>query len=172
MMTSEFKQAMDEALDFLSANNAPKTYLPYQYVHFQRQVDFVYDHGQRIVNNIYPVTGINRMLVDIEQQTGWKLREAQTAAATKVNETVFYRNSVARVMAESARPILRLITSERQRQRLREATRSVFYVARDRGLGDIFESEYVNDFVADYYRDDIQLFQDVLGEAELDVHEP
>ena len=73
MKKKEVFGAIDAIVEFLETRSAPQTYLPYQYIHFQRQVDFIYDEGVRCVDKVYPITKIDLMLHDIAEMAGLDL---------------------------------------------------------------------------------------------------
>ncbi|WP_280571280.1 hypothetical protein, partial [Chromohalobacter sp. 296-RDG] len=159
MQPQEVRSALEQVLRLLQDYAQPSSYLPYQHIHFQRQTDFVYDEGQRLVERLYTTTQIDRMLSDIGARTGANLAQSEGATAPKANETRFYRNAWMRALVEPAKPALKGLLSPQRWAALKQATRNWVFVSSDRKLQAIFDSDYIRDFIMDYYRDDLRLFE-------------
>lgn len=161
MKPKAVQNAVDSALRLLRDHQAPKSYLPHQYIHFQRQIDFIYDQDKRLVEHIYSTRQIDRMLEHISAATGIRLAHPGNPAEVKANETRFYRNTWIRVLVESSKPVLKAVLREERWESLKQATQHRVFTSSDRRLQAIFDSDHVRDFIADYYQDDIDLFETV-----------
>lgn len=152
---------VDQLLRLLEDYRRPGSYLPYQYIHFQRQVDFVYHEGECLVENVYTIDRVDKMVAEIGARFGTNLAQMDGASASRANETRFYRNALVRSVVKPAKPILKICLSPRQWGTLKEVVGKYMFVSSDKSLRSIFNSDYVREFIADYYQDDIRLFQRV-----------
>lgn len=162
MKTFEIKKTIDTTISFLLSHK--DDYLPYQYIHFQKQIDFIYDGQERIVKNVYPVSYLPEMLIDIDNKLNTRFAEQAGSGNGRVNQTIVYRNAFVRNAVEVTKPVLKSFLGPESRKSLREKTAGFFFVPRDKKLKDIFDSFYVHDFIRDYYASDIE-FVYKLGSA-------
>lgn len=158
----EVQAVVDQTLRLLQDYQQPASYLPYEYIHFQRQVDFIYDQGGRMVENVYPIDLIDEMLADLGERIGIRLGQSGQVPATEANHARYYRNPLIRSAVEPAKPVLKALLSAGRWEAFRRATWDWVFVPQDRKpeIQAVFESDKVRDFIADYYRDDIRLFRD------------
>lgn len=153
MKTEDIRRAVDKAIKFLLSYGEP--YLPYQYIHFQEQVDFIYDGRERLVSNVYPISAIPEMLVDIGNKLNTRLEGEAGNGDSRANQTTVYRNTFVRAVAETTKPILKSFLGPESRKSLREKAAGFFFIPRDKKLKDIFDSSYVQDFIREYYASDL-----------------
>lgn len=131
-------------------------YLPFQYIHFQKQIDFIYDGQDRLVSNIYLISDIHEMLADIGNKLDTSFAGQAGNYGGRANQTIVYRNALVRAVAESTKPVLKSFLGPESRKSLREKVAGFFFVPRDKKLKDIFDSSYVQDFIREYYASDIE----------------
>lgn len=159
MDPQEVKEAVDAAINYLSHNKKCQKLLPHAYIHFQRQTDYVQLDGELIVPNVFTTHQISRMFADIEQRTGLNISHNPGSARERANQSLVFRNSILQWSFYRIRPILRFMLRPQNRTKITETFKGFFYVRRDERLGGIFQSEYVNDFISNYYKEDIELYQ-------------
>jgi len=159
----ELRDELDSVIHLLKDYSEDYSYLPYKYIHFQRQRDFIYDGRERLVDHVYDMSNIETMISDIEGRLTGGLREGSRTSSATVNETVVYRGRIARHMYGGAKRVLTPYLSHEARKTLRSGFRNWFHVSRDKKLLDIFYSQSVRGFVEEYYGCDIKVYQDVSG---------
>lgn len=153
MSPADIKKEVDKAIEVLRDHMDEQSYLPYKYIHFQRQVDFIFDGQEPLVRQVYQVFEIPKMLAEIANQLNIGLEEVEIKRGLRTNQSIVYRNALIRVMTETTKPLLKSIFGPDARKKLR----AWFYVSRDKKYSDIFGSSYVRDFIQDYYASDIRL---------------
>lgn len=157
----EVRAMIEGSIDFLSRQPREQHLLPPEYIHFQKQLDYVELNGMRIVDKLYTVDNVNVLLEDVGRIVGQKLVEHSLQdGGIRRNSSVVYRNDILRRVIETARPFTnRLVNglSDRAKQKIRDRV----YVPRDKRMTDLFSADNVQQFIRDYYADDILLFHQV-----------
>ncbi|WP_018995112.1 sulfotransferase family 2 domain-containing protein [Thioalkalivibrio sp. ALJ2] len=159
--TDKIRAEIQGSIDFLQRQPGHQHQLPAEYIHFQKQVDYVYLNGVQILDSLYLVDEVKTLLQDVSTRTGMDLLEREGRSDSRqANRSVVYRNQVVRRLVGASRPFARMVYHafpKSTQQRLE----SIIYVPRDTRLKPLFCSEYVNAFVNDYYREDLELYNDV-----------
>lgn len=161
LKTQNIKKEISNTIKVLKNFQADKSYLPSQYIHFQRQVDFICLDGQRLINHVYDISHLSTMLVEIGKRLGVSLNNIQAYPDTKTNKTFVYRNRIIRLASEITRPILKPLIPSIIREKISQYLLDLLYVPRQKGLQDIFDSQYIKDFISDYYAMDILLHKQI-----------
>lgn len=159
------RKELDDTIKILEHYSEESSYLPYQYIHFQRQIDFIDDQGERIVNHVNDISDISIMLANIGARLGDSMAIRQDVECPKANDTVIYRNDLIRLVVGTASGILKPLLSYGARKKLKHAVRDLLFIPRDKKLNDIFESHHVREFVNEYYKDDIKLYREIKNGA-------
>ncbi len=161
----DVRAVIGETIDYLSRQPQEQYLLPPEYIHFQKQVDYVDLDGERIVDSLYSVEDIDLLLADVARRVGQSLVEVGGGkTALQANRAVVFRNDLMRRVIEAARPVTDIVGKvlpESAKQPIRDRV----YVPRDRRMKALFESEHVHEFIRDYYADDIALYQQVSQRA-------
>lgn len=160
--SDEVRRVIDESIEYLISQPRNEYLLPPEYIHFQKQVDYIQLNGELVVDRIYLVDEVEILLGDLEQVVGKDLLEPEALGVqgAKANVSVVYRNDLVRYAIEHMRPVttrLGKILPERTKQRIREG----IYIPRDKRMRDLFAQDYVRAFISNYYEDDIRLFEQV-----------
>jgi len=156
--TKALKVQVDQVIRFLSAQPRQEHILPAEFIHFQKQLDFIQLDGQQVLNSIYTTSQIGGLLEDIAIRVGDSFIEPSDGYPERANRTIVHRSEALRILVESCRPVAGKVTRVLP-EVLKQGLRSLVYVPRDQGLANIFGSNYVREFIADYYADDIELFE-------------
>lgn len=157
----EVRSVVDECIEHLSRQPRNQNLLSPEYIHFQKQVDFIRVDGLRIIDTLYTVDAIGDLIGDVSRCVGQSLATpvAEDGAA-HANRTMVFRNDFARRVIETTRPV-----ADRLRTVLpvgtKEMIRDWVYVARDQRMENVFAAEHVRSFISDYYAEDITLYQQV-----------
>lgn len=160
--TKNIKAEVQRSIDFLSRQPRHQHQLPAEYIHFQKQVDYVYLDGLQIMNSLYLVDEVDRLLQNVSVRTGVDLMVADDDGLEPrlANRSMVYRNESVRRLVDISRPFARLIYRAFPKA-AQQHLKSMIYVHRNSRLDSLFSSEYVTDFIKDYYREDIELFDEV-----------
>lgn len=159
---SEIKAEIDQTISYLSGLPRQHHQLPAEYIHFQRQVDYVFLDGKQLVEKIYLIDDIENLLGDVSRYIEHKLEIREGEQAGRANETMVYRSDLLRKVIELVRPMYHQISGILPNAAMKRF-RPLLYVTRDKRFNALFESEYILDFVRDYYSEDIGLFESVRG---------
>lgn len=157
----EIRSEIERAIHYLSQQPKCNHQLPAEYIHFQKQVDFVYLDGKKKIDSIYTVDQVSELLKHVGDRTESDLIGGSASDAPK-NQTVIHRNELVRLLYESTRPINRGIAKTLPAN-LKSSLRSWIFIPRDQRLNNLFSSDYVRDFVHDYYKDDLDLWKKVIS---------
>lgn len=148
-----------EVIDFLSSHGREQLLLPPEYIHFQRQADYIDLDGEQVITSLYTVNQIDKLLFDVSQHTEWPLSDmVPEATKAKANQTKVFRNDLLRRVIEYSRPgtgALRGILSDNLKQKFRDRV----YVPRDQRMRELFAADHIRDFIQDYYAQDISLYR-------------
>lgn len=163
LKSSEIKREIDLVIQKLQKHRS--IYLPYQYIHFQRQIDYVCDQNEILVSRLYTISDVRRLLADISSKIGAEL-EQSPKGPVKANQAIVYRHDVLRSLDQMTRialgPALRRLVPSNTKKKLKHTSRKFFYVPRQKGLSNVFESKYIRDFIGEYYSSDITLYRKIL----------
>lgn len=159
--TDQIREEVERIINFLSKQPRDDHLLPPEFIHFQKQADYVRVDGDTIIDTLYPIDNLSELFDDIAKRVGSDLSNLQPRVdSPDSNRTYVHRFRVTRPILESIRPVTRLA----RRIFPGLATRGLeqlIYVPRDRRLDSVFSSDYVKDFIRSYYRDDLELWNKV-----------
>ena len=126
-----------------------------EFIHFQRQVDYIHIDGEQIIESIYTIDKINELLTHVESKIGRMLAHPSEQAKNRIaNKTIVFRNNFLRSVIKNLRHKMNGLVQllpEITKQKMRDYV----YVSGNKILRDIFEEDHVQTFIRDYYSDDI-----------------
>lgn len=159
--TEKIKAEIQHSIDCLLRQPRHQYQLPAEYIHFQKQVDYVYLDGVQIADSLYLVDEVDRLLQDLSARTGLDSLVREDGSEPRVaNRSIVYRNEAVRRLVDTTRPFARMIYRAVPRS-AQQRLKAMVYVPRNSRLEPLFSSEYVTDFIKDYYREDLVLFDDI-----------
>lgn len=129
-----------------------------EYVHFSRQSDFVGINGERLVRNLYPVEHLDLFVQALTRQIG--LASLEIGHANKT--TVFRHPQLKRVMYGGSALARRVLPSP-VHEALRVSARRVLMKSGGTQPHPVLSEPVFQDFIRDYYAEDIALHRDVLA---------
>lgn len=150
----EIIQEVDSTINFLIKNSNKNTQLPAEYIHFQRQVDYIYLNDNKIIDSVFRVDNLDSLLDQFYTHIGYEM--PSTDNSKRSNKSVVYKNDILRQTIEVVRPFTQVITNHMSSE-LKEKLRSKVYTSSGKRHANIFQSDSVQDFIKDYYKDDIKL---------------
>jgi len=158
----DITKVIAESIDYLSRQPRCNHRLPPEYIHFQKQIDYIELDGEQIVNSLYTVDDVDKLLEEVGQRVGRSLGQSSQAggAQPRANQSIVFRNDFLRWVIETARPLSNQVSRllpEGAKQRVRDQ----IYIPRDQRMKDLFAADYVQDFIRDYYAEDIALYKKI-----------
>lgn len=158
----DIQTAIKTSIDYLSRQPKAPHLLSSEYIHFQKQVDYIDLDGARVINNLYLVDEIDDLLADVGRRLGENLLEpTHDGGRTSENRTFVYRNDLLRRVLETSRP-LAVYLANFLSESVKEDIRSLVYVPRDQRMKSIFQTNQVRDFIQEYYADDIAVYSHLI----------
>jgi hypothetical protein len=158
IIEKELKKTVNSIIDYLSTVDQSSSMLPSEYIHFQRQIDYIYEEDKRLIDNIYLIENIDQLLVSLENLIGCSLRAVnEDKSFLESRPTVAYRNEFIRILHRATWPFTNKIFSIYLHPKTKKKIKSYIYTPNPSQHRNIFNSNYLKDFITYYYRDDIYL---------------
>lgn len=159
---SQVRSDIERLVEFLAKQPGRNYQLPAEYIHFQKQVDYIFLDGEQVVDTLYSVDEVDCLLDDVSERVGYTLGNSYGEnGSLRANRSIVHRNEITRRLVEYTRPVTRLI-SRALPEAAKNKIRTAVYVPRDERLESLFASDYVKDFIRDYYREDLDLWNEVV----------
>ena len=158
----DISKAIAESIDYLSQQPRCKHRLPPEYIHFQKQIDYIELDGEQIVNSLYTVDDVDKLLEEVGQRVGGSLGQSNQAGGLqpRANQSIVFRNDLLRWVIETARPLSNKV-SRLLPEGVKQWVRDQIYIPRDQRMKNLFTADYIQDFIRDYYAEDIALYKKV-----------
>lgn len=159
MSKREIRKEMDDIIRIISFNQ-DITVLPAEYIHFQKQVSYIFDNDRQLIHKIYRMDQLPKLFEDLGKCAGVSVQPELSVKGSKLNKSsLIYRNNLIRHVEPGIRALGKVL------QFLPKSTKQTLKstVFKSHSDLDIFQSNYVTDFISDYYREDVELFQSLGG---------
>lgn len=166
MTTKEIQVKIEGVIQYLEKNSLPQSFLSSKYIHFQRQVDYVYVGEEQIIDSLFFVDDMESLQKQFYEHTRHHIVLSQNDK--KVNETIVVRNNFLRQLLNSIRPLSLLLTKHLS-ESIKDKIRDLVYVPRDKRFKALFESRHVKDFIKRYYQDDFELITSRLSKDAFNI---
>lgn len=149
----EIEREVDEVIDYLTQQQG---LLRHDFIHFERQVNYVQLEGELVVRRLYAVNQVNDLLDDIGRLVGHDICEQGGGAAVQ-NLTYMYRNQAMAGLFRRLIPAVPAGIRAMLPSAGKEFIRRMVYVPRSQKEPKVFLSQHVQDFVRSYYAADFEL---------------
>jgi hypothetical protein len=159
---SQIRLEVERVIRFLQGPAGTGEGLPREYIHFQRQRDFVFDDGQQVVQHIYDTSRVEALVEHVFSLAGRSAAHS-FESGERHGQSFVYRNEVWRKAMERARRPARALLPTSVRKVAKSLVGSLYEVPRDKRHAPLFSSPPVQEFVKSYYADDIDLVESVTG---------
>jgi hypothetical protein len=157
---ADIRAEIDQTIDFLSKQPEGTHLLPAEYIHFQKQVDYIFLDEHQVMDAVYTVNEIDALLADLGERIGHDLIDGKTGkGGRKDNPTLVHRNEITRYLVKGIRPVAKYVYRALPLG-ARQKIRSRILVPPDRRLQSFFSSNYVQDFIRDYYCKDLEFWEE------------
>lgn len=153
-------EKVEQVVVCLEKHASPQTLLPKEYIHFQRQIDYVQDGDRYIVDNIFNCGQLSSMLMEICGIAGLDIRteRCEFDQMPHINRSVTARNPIVGkvydLTCKFAGPHVNLKT----KKKLIGCLKNLIFVPWQKKLSRVFQSKRVIDFIQHYYEEDIALY--------------
>lgn len=154
----ELLNALDDIIETLARGPQMGSLLPYRLIHFQRQMDYVSYQNLVVIDDIYTLENISDMLASIFSVIDPSKVPITDASDEKVNQSLVYRNDMLKKLFTTIRPVSRLIRVAAPSSFIELIEKRIF-LPRERKLSNVFGSQVVEEFVEEYYEEDIKFYK-------------
>lgn len=146
----EIQQAAEDVIAHLTGSDRIATA---DYCHFIRQSDFVSLDGEQVVDALYPLSGIARLITDLSAATG-------VAASPDLhsNQTLDFKLKGSEKSLRRFSGVAKRLLPVQAHSRIKKFAKGVFTQGGSRHKGFSRQEAAIADFIASYYADDIALF--------------
>lgn len=160
MSKKEIRDEVDKSINLLE-KHANDIMLPAELIHFQKQKSYIFCGDVRILDAVYDINNIAGMFSELEKKLGLKF--SGDALSVKVNKSpMVYKNDLLRQLDQSTR-MYRTIIFKFIPLGVKKALKKNF-VVQPKDL-EIFNSSYVKSFIESFYKEDIKLYNDLIGNS-------
>jgi hypothetical protein len=154
------RKEIERVMNYLRGQQKNKAHLlPPEYIHFQRQSDYIYLREERLIERIYRLDEVAGLLEDVGQIVGQTLTKEEEKQPAQANITRVHRSDGLRRVVEGTRPLLRPLLSLLPESAKKKMRQWVYVPGKDR-LGKLFDEPAVTSFIEDYYAADVKLWQE------------
>ena len=157
LTAKELEKEADETIKLLVKYQNAEI-LPADLIHFQKQKSYIYDGDSLLIDSVYHLNQINQLFADLENK--FDLSFNAHAACEQVNKSKpVYKNELLRSLDQKTAPARRMVMKFVPLYP-KQALKSMFRI-NPKKL-DIFHSDYVRDFIDDFYYEDIVLYNSLI----------
>lgn len=147
----------DRIIDFLISRRS-EDLLPFDFIHFQKQYDFIYCQDGKIVKYLYKLENIEMFFVHVSRIVGRDLLAAHRGGSRKENYTELFRSRIFQLIVGAIKPVLDKPATILLPKSTRDYVHNFLYKPRDEKMKSIFSSYEVKSFIESYYLEDIKIF--------------
>lgn len=135
--------------------------LPPDLIHFQKQVDYIFLDGERVLSKVYLSSEVDVLLSDLARRVGVeKLPDPEKNDTYAENKSFVFKNEAMRVAVEAVRPAALAVLS-RMPESVKRSMRSALYTSPSARLQKISDKTGLQSFIEDHYADDIAIISEV-----------
>jgi len=154
MQKEEIKEGLQHVITYLTTNSGCHAILNPEYIHFQRQTDYIFNHQKQIIKHVYPLEKIDELINTLTQKIGNNRISCEKNHLNKINS---YSNNSMKVLSK-------IIRSNKLYKIIPKKTRVAFkekFVFKKFDPNTIYflNSSYVKDFISEYYKTDIEFYK-------------
>jgi hypothetical protein len=161
----EIQRETKEVIEYLMKipNSASGNLLPYTHIHFQRQIDYLFLDGVKVINHVFCLKNIDTLFDSIQNQTGLQFSDGATKnSIQKANVTERYRYNWTKKISDTNHPIVNSL-KKLSPFILKRLQRKLFFT-KSAVIKSEARNPVVKNFIASYYNEDIELYKRVCRE--------
>ena len=148
---NEIRFEIDQVIDYLSKE---ESILDPEFIHFEKQINYVEIDGKKIVNHLYCIEEIDCIAQAVGEIVG-----ADLYFSRRVGENRYYRSPQIELIINGLKPGLSTILPKQVYKGLKKVAERKFKARYADAPHEIFKSSIVLDFVSTYYAQDIELYE-------------
>jgi hypothetical protein len=160
---SQFKVETEKMIGLLEKHRNIAC-LPYDLIHFQKQVSYVFNGENKIIKNVYTIENVNSVFIDLSIKTGLEISTNDISTGKKVNRSLVFRNHTLGYVFDLIKPFTAKVLKHSPWNFKGKVSQYVYMKPKEK-FNDILSSNYVKAFINDYYRDDIMFYQSLTKEV-------
>lgn len=150
-------EVIESALRVIDALHQPSNRFAYNFIHFTPQVDFINLNGERLVQNIYPITDVASLVTHLEDLTG-----SQLDFVGKKNPTTVFRSGSMKAVVLTGKRVVETILPPSLSDPIRRlARRKLMKPIQHLEHSYSFHPE-ISLFISSYYAEDQKIFSKAL----------
>ncbi|SOB97691.1 sulfotransferase family protein [Rhodobacter sp. JA431] len=157
MTQDELEHEACKVMEFLRENGGQNVLLPPEYIHFQRQSDFIFLNGEKVLDAIYTTQQIDLLQTVLEQKIGQTLRVPQNDTI-KNNKSQVFKNDTLRVLFRYLSPLQKRLVPLLPAS-FKAMTKQLVFKERKSGGVDLAKLDDVRAFVEEYYAEDLLIMR-------------
>lgn len=128
-------------------------------VHFLPQSEFVFFEGQKLVDEIYPITQVSALIARVSALTGTAL-----SLSKPQNRTTVFRSSGAQSLAMGGKKLAEALLPASAAQPLKKAARKILMKPAQHMQQGYALAPELSDFVTEHYAHDFELYKQALSQ--------
>ena len=132
-----------------------------EYIHFQRQVDYIYLGSDQIVKSLYALEDLAMLMSDLRVRMGGD-GDGLEYDLKKKNQSYSFRSPTYKKIMHLFGPII-VRLAKFSPAALTLMIKQLFFVGMAKRTDELFSEPEVKDFVRDFYGEDIVLYEKVRG---------
>lgn len=137
--------------------------LPYTHIYFQRQIDYLFLDGIKVIKHVFCLGNIDTLFDSIQNQTGLQFSDGPTKKSIqKVNFTERYRFNWTKKISETNNPIVNSL-KKLSPEILKHVHRKLVFT-KPAVIKSQARNPVVKNFIASYYSEDIELYKRICQE--------
>ena len=149
----DYKNATDKCIKYLKNYIDKQHYLGAKHIHFQPQYDYLFYDNKRFVDVLLKIQDIEEMVDKISAYLNIRLSAPENKNQTKEYKNSFFKNLLS--TNDNVTNYFKIILPAN----IKDYLRPIIYRGSVNRFDDVAKSEYVKDFVGEYYKKDIALYE-------------
>lgn len=151
----QMKKEIDNAINFLEKYPQTQLTLPLEYIHFQKQVDYIFVDQKKIIQTIVTTQKLDILEKEFFKQTGNKINLTNKDPVNQ-NLVCKFDNVLANNLIKLNNIIFKVILG--RSSNLKKIINSYFFIPGSKKYHQLYESQYVKNFIESYYKEDLDFF--------------
>ena len=156
MTKKKWQKEVDEVINLLS-QSASQAFLLADLIHFQKQISYGHFKDNRVIGTLYTDDELAKLFADIEGKTGLSIPYDSRRKKYNASHNI-YKNGLAKQIGKTADTLSRIVAKWVPQNTHGHITNTLFVHP---GELKVFDSDYVKEFIASYYWDDIALYESI-----------
>jgi hypothetical protein len=159
LTAAEVSNEIEATIKYLKRNIAAYSYLDYEFIHFQRQIDYVHNNGRQIIKNLFLMDEIENLIKDLQQKYP-TCRLKYDPKQKRIGATQVPKNRIGAILMNIYG---KSILSQVAPKGIVNWFKNIFMLDfRKTEAYNLFLTKEVKSFINEYYADDIKLYNKIV----------